>query len=108
MIREGLTGIHNVLGYLGMIDCEIDEGQDDTIFCKESYWIYTDTGGILTVHPKVTELVKKGDVIATMRNIFGDLIQEYLVPEDGIVIGKSVSPVNQTGGRILHLGILKD
>ena len=107
MIREGLTGIHNVLGYLGMIDCEIDEGTDDTVFCKKSYWIYTDTGGILTVHPQVTELVKKGDVIATMRNIFGDLIQEYLAPEDGIVIGKSVSPINQTGGRILHFGILK-
>ena len=106
MIREGLTGIHNVLGYLGMIDCEIDEGEDNTVLCQKSYWIYTDTGGILTVHPKVTELVKKGDVIATMRNIFGDLIQEYLAPEDGIVIGKSVSPVNQTGGRILHLGIL--
>ena len=58
-------------------------------------------------NPKVTALVKKGEVIATMRNIFGDLMQEYLAPEDGIVIGKSVSPVNQTGGRILHLGILK-
>ena len=107
MIREGLTGIHNVLGYLGMIDCEIDEGSSETLLCKKSYWIYTDTGGILAVHPNVTEQVKEGQVIATMRNIFGDLVQEYLAPEDGIVIGKSVSPVNQTGGRILHLGILR-
>ena len=69
--------------------------------------IYTDTGGILTVFPKVTELVESGQVIASLRNIFGDLIKEYFAPEDGIVIGKSVSPINQTGGRILHLGILK-
>jgi len=107
MIREGLTGIHNVLGYLGMIDCEIEEEDGETVLCKKSYWVYTDTGGIMTVHPKVTELVKKGDVIATMRNIFGDLVKEYFAPEDGIVIGRSVSPVNQTGGRILHLGILR-
>jgi len=107
MIREGLTGIHNVLGYLGMIDCEIDEGDYETVLCKKSYWIYTDTGGIMTVYPKVTELVKKGQLIATMRNIFGDTVQEYLAPEDGVVIGKSVSPVNQTGGRILHLGVVR-
>ena len=28
-------------------------------------------------------------------------------PVDGIVIGKSVNPINQTGGRILHLGIVE-
>lgn len=33
-----------------------------------------------------------------MRNIFGNLMKEYLAPEDGGVIGKSVSSVNQTRG----------
>ncbi|MEM6966748.1 MAG: succinylglutamate desuccinylase/aspartoacylase family protein [Bacteroidota bacterium] len=107
LIRDGLTGIHNVLGHFGMQDCDYDEPEEETVLCKSSYWIYTDTGGILAVHPKVTQKVKKGEVIATLRNIFGDLIKEYHAPEDGIVIGKSVSPINQTGGRILHLGILK-
>lgn len=108
LIRDGLTGIHNLLGYLGMTDDEVEEPDVHTVLCKSSYWIYTDTGGIMTVHPQVTDLVKKGQVIATMRSIFGDLVKEYLAPEDGIVIGKSVSPINQTGGRILHLGILQD
>jgi len=107
VIRDGLTGIHNFLGYLGMTVCEVEEPDIDTVFCKHSYWIYTDSGGIMTVHPQVTNLVKKGEIIATMRDIFGDLVKHYYAPEDGIVIGKSVSPINQTGGRILHLGILK-
>lgn len=107
MIRDGLTGIHNLLGYFGFTDSEVEEYSEDTVICERSYWIYTDRGGLLTVHPKVTELVKKGDILATIRNVFGDVLKEYLAPEDGIVIGKSVSPVNQTGGRILHLGIVK-
>jgi predicted deacylase len=107
LIRDSLTGIHNILGHFGMLDCELEESDEETIICKKSYWIYTDRGGIMAVHPKVTDLVKKGEVIATMRNIFGDVVKEYHAPEDGIVIGKSVSPINQTGGRILHLGILK-
>ncbi len=107
MIRDGLTGIHNLLGYLKMTDSEVEEISDDTILCKKSYWIYSDVGGLLTVHPKVAEIVEKNQIIATMRNIFGDVIKEYFAPEKGVVIGKSVSPVNQTGGRILHLGLMK-
>lgn len=106
MIREGLTGIHNVLNYLGMQESEIEEPDEEIVLCKKSYWIYTDTGGIMTVKPQVTDSVKKGEVIATIRNVFGDLLKEYLAPEDGVVIGKSTNPINQTGGRILHLGIV--
>lgn len=105
LIRSGLTGIHNLLHYLEMTEGSIEENTSPTIHCDRSYWLYTDTGGILTVHPGVTDRVEKGEVIASLRNIFGDLIQEYRAPEDGVVIGKSVSPINQTGGRILHLGI---
>ena len=108
MIRDGLTGIHNLLGYFKITDSEVEEHSSDTVICKKSYWIYTDTGGLLTVHPNVTQKVKKGEVIATIRDVFGDIIKDYIAPENGIVIGKSVSPVNQAGGRILHLGIMKN
>jgi len=107
MIRDGLTGLYNLLGHLGMTDSEVEEISEETVICKKSYWIYSDTGGLITVFHKVTDLVKKGERVATLRNIFGDVIKHYTAPEDGVVIGKSVSPVNQTGGRILHLGIVK-
>lgn len=107
LIRDGLTGIHNLLGYLGITESEVEEQDEETVLCKKSYWIYTDVGGVMTVHPKVTDMVKKGEVIATVRNIFGDVIKEHLAPEKGVVIGKSVNPLNQTGGRVLHLGIVR-
>jgi glutathione synthetase len=107
MIRDGLTGIHNLLGFLKMTDSEVEEQSAETVLCKKSYWLYTDTGGLLTVHPVATQIVEKGEKIATLRNVFGDIIKEYKAPERGVIIGKSVSPVNQAGGRILHLGIIK-
>ena len=86
---------------------EIERPEEEAIICKRSYWIYTDQGGLLSVPVNLTDCVKKGDLIASLRDVFGNLTQEYFAPEDGVVIGKSVSPVNQSGGRILHLGIKK-
>ncbi len=107
MIRTSTSGIKNVAIYLGLIDGKIEPPVDDPVICDHSYWIYTDHGGLLTVYPELTEIVKKGSIIAKQLDIFGDPKAQYLAPEDGIVIGKSISPVNQTGGRILHLGIVK-
>lgn len=107
MIRSGLTGMHNVLSYLEITNEEIEEPTEKTVLCKKSYWLYTNKGGILTVFPKCTDIVEKGERIAILQNVFGDTIEEYFAPEDGIVIGKSNSPINQSGGRILHLGIIR-
>lgn len=107
LIRSGVEGVHNVLCDLGMIDDEGTENGGETVLCSSSYWIYTDTGGLLTIPVELRQIVQKGDLIAVIRDIFGNKVAEYYAPEDGIVIGKSISPVNQSGGRILHLGIIK-
>jgi predicted deacylase len=107
MIRSGIEGIHNVLSFLEMTVDDIEEPDRETVLCKRSYWIYTDTGGLLTMHVDLMDKIKTGQLIASIRDVFGHLRTEYFAPEDGIVIGKSVSPVNQSGGRILHLGIEK-
>ena len=105
MIRSGLEGVHNTLSYLEMIDDPIIEAKAPPIRCKSSFWIYTDTGGLLSLHVQLLDRVKEGDHIATIRDVFGAVRAEYHAPQDGVVIGRSVSPVNQTGGRILHLGV---
>ena len=59
---------------------------------------------MLEVYPHVTDRVKKGQVIAKLVDLFGDKIREYHAPSDGVVVGKSVNPISQTGARIIHLG----
>ncbi len=105
MIKTAVTGAMNVMSDLNMIEDPIEEPVEPAVYCSTSYWLYTNAGGILEIAPQITDLVKKGQRIAIVRNIFGDIIREYHAPEDGIVIGRSVNPVNQTGGRIIHLGV---
>lgn len=61
--------------------------------CKRSYWLYTDQGGVLEVLPDIVSMVKKGEVVARLRNLFGDVLAEYTAPEEGIVIGENRNPV---------------
>jgi uncharacterized protein len=107
IIKDALEGVLNILTFLKMQRKPIVRKRERPIICERSYWVYTTQGGFLTVGPRVLTTVKKGETIARVRNVFGDLLREYEAPEGGIVIGKSINPVNQTGSRILHLGVPK-
>lgn len=107
IINRGRSGIENVMAWLKMTDHQITNHQGATI-CKSSFWIYTNRGGYLEVYPELNQKVKHTDLIAVLRNPFGDVLEYYYAPHDGIVIGKSTNPVNIAGGRILHLGLLQE
>ena len=107
VIRESLVGIHNIISYLDMLPWEESHIEKQPVICSQSYWTYTDKGGLLEIFPQVTDIVEKGQVVARLADLFGNLICEYKAPQSGVVIGKSVNPISQTGARILHLGILK-
>ena len=106
LIRSGLAGVHNVLAHLGVTDDEIEPATTEPILCRKSYWLYTDTGGLLTVEVDLLQRVTAGQIVATLRDVFGHVKRRFKAPEEGVVIGKSTMPVNSSGGRILHLGII--
>ncbi len=107
IIIRAYQGLKNVLSHLGFIDYRTMTEGRRTIYCSDSEWIYTSGGGILRVHPGVTDIIKKGTEIANLQDIFGMTLHNYYAPYNAIVIGKSTSPINQTGGRIIHLGKIK-
>ena len=75
--------------------------------CSRSMWLFTETGGVMVVHPAVAAWVRRGDVVAEIFSIFGALVDRVIAPCDGIVVGKSTNPVAQSGDRVLHLGIVE-
>ena len=107
--ERGVNGIRNTLHWLKMYAShQLKDKAQLPIYCKKSYWMYMEEGGFLEVMVNLKQHIKKGEKIAIVKNAFGKIIKEYFAPENGIVIGKSTNPANMNGGRILHLGILKD
>jgi predicted deacylase len=108
MIERGVQGVENALIRLGVIRGVTLGSSPETIICKKSYWIYVDQGGLLEVPVELVEKVEKGQIIGILKDPFGNIKKTYRAPEAGIVIGKTSNPVNMSGGRIIHLGIIED
>ncbi|KAJ2721260.1 hypothetical protein GGI07_004093 [Coemansia sp. Benny D115] len=106
-VKNALVGVTNILTQMTMVPDEERPTDYEPIVCSRSYWIFAKSGGILTVHPQLATWVRAGDLIATIHNVFGDVEEEYYAPQDGVIVGKHVDPVCQTGGRILHLGVVE-
>mmetsp|Transcript_4384 Transcript_4384/g.9647 ORF Transcript_4384/g.9647 Transcript_4384/m.9647 type:complete len:453 (+) Transcript_4384:530-1888(+) len=132
-VENALYGVENVMKWLQMqdfdeISTEASEPREQlsdvphrpatpkereaqeihTTVCARSKWIYAGHGGILRVPPKVNTWVTKGDVLAYVQNLFGDIIKTYRCELDGIVVGKSTNPICSTGDRIVHIGYIED
>lgn len=106
LINRTVDGVLRVLDHLGMLALEKEVAiSDPPVYCKKSYWLYADEGGLLEVFPDLLEQVKAGETVAHLSNLYGDRLKEYTAPDDGIVVGRSVNPVGPAGARILHLGI---
>lgn len=106
MIERGTKGVTDLLKWLGFTQGTVTIPTARNV-CSKSYWIFTQKGGYLDVLVDLGQKVKKGDPIGILKDPFGEVVEEVNAPEDGIVIGKSSNPVNISGGRIIHLGILE-
>lgn len=107
-IRRTLAGLRATLFEVDMLPKRKHTEVPDAIVCSRASWFYTDHGGLLEVFPDVVQRVAKGEAIARLSNIFGDVVREYRAPYAGVVIGKSVNPVAETGARIAHLGVVAE
>lgn len=107
-LQRGVAGIRAALGYCGLVERPEVDAVPSPVICRSSSWLYSDRGGLLQVYPRLRDLVEAGQRVASVRTAFGDVIRHYESPFEGVVVGRSVDPVGQTGARIVHLGTLAD
>jgi len=105
IILPARNGLLNMLVHLDMQEGEVESPGELPLECWRAEWLYTKQAGILEVFPEVGEKVIRGQTLGCLTNVFGDVLREYTVPENGILLSKSVNPVCQAGGRIVYLGI---
>jgi predicted deacylase len=105
LIDETLEGVINTMTHLEMLEGDVADLIEDTVVCDRSYWIYSKKGGIIDVMPNLADMVKEGQVIAKVYDVFGHVREVIKADRAGVVIGKNVRPNCDAGTRVLHLGV---
>ncbi|KAJ3298542.1 hypothetical protein HK104_010597 [Borealophlyctis nickersoniae] len=111
-VQWSYMGVMRILSYFNMFEVDPVDSLSmgpppSTILCSKGFWIYTKTGGVLEVYPQVNTVIKKGALIARIKNIFGNIVDEIYAPSSGVTIGRSSNPVAMAGDRVLHLGVIR-
>lgn len=94
-LNVGVTGITNVMKEFGLLSSPPEEGPQqgiDVVPCKYTGGSGTnemigilraDKGGILIPEKTPGEPIEKGGVVATVRDLYGDVVDSITMPEDG-------------------------
>ena len=110
-IQIGVTGTKNVLRHLGMLD-GIPEPLSELKVEPGLYgrgFIYSKHGGLVHFNKTAGDWIATGEVIALIRNIYGDIVEEIMAPMQGYIRTVLFGPHNEAvhGGGIIA-SVLED
>jgi len=94
-------GIINVMKYLGMLKGEPDIPNKAKVY--RPYHIYSERGGFFISAVKAGDMVKKGQEIGVIKNLYGDVLERITVPDPG-VIHMVTSPAIYQGDALFEIG----
>ncbi|MBE1286108.1 MAG: succinylglutamate desuccinylase [Alteromonadaceae bacterium] len=103
-IRAGVKGIINVMRQIGMLNKVKRKGHPIAPFiARQSGWVRANESGLINHHAQLGDHVSKGEVLGTIANPYGDLLDKILSPSEGVVIGKQNIPLTQEGEAVYHI-----
>lgn len=107
-IQIGVLGMLNVLRHLEMLEGEVKPLPDLTV-PPGRYgrgFITSNTGGLVHFQKEAGEWVDAGELIAIIRDVYGDVVEEVEVPMQGyirsLLFGPHIEAVRE-GGRIASM-----
>jgi predicted deacylase len=105
MIDEGVRCIRNALVGLGMIAGERRLPATHYVM-REFLGIRARRGGLLHTLAPLGSVVKRGDPLARIVDIFGDTVETALAPEAGVFVRSTTLSTVSTGERVATLGLI--
>lgn len=107
-IMAGLKGIINVMRHLGMLNKSRTKVQQvEPIVATQSGWVRAKQSGFVSHRRELGDYVNRGDVLAEIKNPFGEVVATLKNNRAGIIIGKQNIPLVQQGEAVYHVAYFK-
>ena len=107
-VTMGLRGTLNVLKVLGMLDGELDPAQSELPVYKGNFVrmeITANKGGLVHLGKDAGDAVARGDVLATLYDPFGNIVDVIKSPVNGYVLAYPLREIQAvaTGNMVVFL-----
>lgn len=103
-IRAGYRGIINVMRHLNMLaKGKLKAPKEQPFVAKDSGWVRATGSGFVSHSSKLGDRVDKGDVLAEIKDPFGEVFEQVCANQKAIIIGKQNIPLVQEGEAMYHL-----
>ncbi len=107
-IRAGVKGILNVMRHLGMLmKSRKKRTLVEPFVARQTGWIRASDSGFVHHQKQLGDYVEKGDILATIKDPYGIVLDYVKANAKGIVIGKQNIPLAQEGEAMYHLAYFK-
>jgi uncharacterized protein len=105
--RRGCLSVMRKINMLPPLEKVKNLQKKKTLQTKYSYWARAPHSGSFRSIKKLGDMVKKGERLAVISDVFGSEFHDLLADEDGVIIGMSTLPLVNRGDAMFHLGIFK-
>jgi uncharacterized protein len=97
-------GVRNLMIHLGMIGGKPEPGPEPVLLHKLQR-VDANRGGFLKPKVKLGDKVSKGQLLAEVSDLFGNVTEQVLSPEDGYAFVLTTTLTVSSGDRVLNLGV---
>ncbi|SBS33086.1 Succinylglutamate desuccinylase / Aspartoacylase family protein [Marinomonas spartinae] len=103
-IRAGVNGIVGVMRHLGMLSkSRRKKSLPEPKMARSSSWVRATDSGFTTHLKALGDLVEKNELLAQIKDPYGEVLDEVVCKKGGIIIGKQNIPLVQEGDAMYHI-----
>lgn len=102
-VEAGFLAVKNVLVDMGMVKGTHTRVTSSVVISEKGYRradVFADKPGVIEYTVEMGDKVRKGATIVRIRDVYGTVVEEVKMPEDGYMISKNSNHASQTGGYV--------
>ena len=104
VVERGLRGLYNMFREIGMLPGATENfGRQMVITSMPE--MRAQRAGLLHRHAELNDDVAKDQIVATITDVFGDLVEEIRAPISGPMVRTVTFPIVASGERVAQLGV---
>ena len=106
LVEVGARCVLNALAHLGMLPSSSGQAVT-TVRMRELVGLRSTRGGVLYTEASLGAFVKKGDLLARIVSVYGDELERFLAPVDGLFVRSTTLSTVGSGERVATIGVLE-